>query len=329
VNEEEAATVRHIFEKALELRTIAKVQKYLNETGTRTKTYITKQGVRRGGSFWSESTLMHLLTNLAVIGYREINKSNRGKPEDTLKDLDRYQVVKAAWPAILDEKVFWGVQEIIESNRRFARRYDHVYRLTGMVECGGCGKILVGASATGRNGKYFYYAHTRKVTARGDTRSERCRFERIPALPLEEAVTERLYEVSKEKRLVAEILSRQENKKEDRREQLDEILAKKEQERRSIQVRIDNLLLSLAERPEGLNLKTIYAKIAEYETQRTQVEASIEQFRGERNSKSATLVNADGIFKLFKTFKEYFPKLLLHGEAHMKMILMNLVSRWV
>jgi site-specific DNA recombinase len=308
VNEPEAAIVRQIFEKALELRTVTKVRNYLNESGSRTKSYITKQGVQRGGTLWPESTLMHLLTNLAYIGYREINKNNRGAKEETLKESERYQVVKASWPAILDEKVFWGVQEIIESNRRFARRYDHIYRLTGMIECGSCGKTLVGMSATGRSGKYFYYGHGRRFTSRGGVPRDRCYFERIPALPLEEAVVDRLTEVSRDKRLVTDLLSHQQTGKVDRREQLDEIIAKKEQERRTVQVRIDNLLLSLAERPEGLNLKTIYAKIAEYETQRTQVEASIEQFKGERSSKGTTVVNADGVFKLFRTFKDYFPK---------------------
>lgn len=307
VNEEEAVLVRHIFDKALELRTVAKVQGYLNESGARTKSYITKDGVKRGGSLWTESTLMHLLTNLALIGYREINKVNRAVPADQLKELERYQAVKASWPAIVDEKVFWGVQEIIESNRRFARSYKHIYRLTGMVECGGCGSILSGKSATGKNGKYYYYGHNRKFTTKGDSHTKRCPFERIPSLPLEEAVVDRLGEISKNKKLITEILSREENKKEDRRGQIDEILVGKEQEKRVVQTRIDNLLLSLAERPEGLNLKTVYAKITEYETRRDQIEASIDLFKGERNSKTGNVVNVDGFFKLFKTFQEHFP----------------------
>ena len=155
VNSAEVPVVQHLFEKFIEIASVHKLMKYLHGAGIRTKTFTNKSGKQVGGNIWTESSLYNLLTNLALIGKREINKKNRHIPPDELADAERYKVVDASWPAIMSEDLFWKAQDLLFQNRVFLRRHTHVYRLTGLLECGVCGEVLSGKASTGRAGMCF------------------------------------------------------------------------------------------------------------------------------------------------------------------------------
>ena len=119
VNEPEAAVVRHIFDKFLEVGSIAKLRDYLNCNGYRTKPFVTKDGRQRGGQIWTRATLHVLLTNERVIGKVEVNAGNKDVAPEDLSEFERYKLADATWPAIIDEKVFEQVQAKLEDNGRF------------------------------------------------------------------------------------------------------------------------------------------------------------------------------------------------------------------
>lgn len=72
INEEEAKTVRKIFETFLEQETVRKTQAAITELGIRNKSYTNKHGVEKGGKPFSVDTLQSLLTNKAYIGLKEL-----------------------------------------------------------------------------------------------------------------------------------------------------------------------------------------------------------------------------------------------------------------
>jgi site-specific DNA recombinase len=202
VNETEMPYVELIFRKYLDLGNISALQEFLNKGGYRTKLLKSKSEKARGGKKWCHSTLYRLLTNLAYIGKKEINKSNRSKPQDELRQEEQYKIVNAQWPAIISEDLFSEVQARLVDNRSQARVYKHRYRLRQLVTCGLCNEALIGMSSTGRGGQYFYYGHMRKRRAEGDRHLKRCVVETVPAINLEEAVIARLSMLAQDRDLI-------------------------------------------------------------------------------------------------------------------------------
>ncbi len=68
VNPEEAETVRHIFERYLELGSVRRLKKDLDERGIVSATKVSKKGNRRGGKPFSRGALYCLLSNRIYLG---------------------------------------------------------------------------------------------------------------------------------------------------------------------------------------------------------------------------------------------------------------------
>lgn len=78
----------------------------------------------------------------------------------------------------------------------------------GLIDCSECGQKLIGKSGSGKNAKYFYYGHKRKLLAEGNRHLQRCKFENIPALNIEEAIVSRLKDLSSDRSLIVELAKR-------------------------------------------------------------------------------------------------------------------------
>ena len=307
VTEAEATIVRLIFAKFLECGSLAKTRDWLNAAGYRTKSYITKDGKQIGGNLWSAVTLLQLLTNGKFIGKVEVNGCNKEVPEVELAPHERYKVVEASWPAIISEELFREVEERLATNKRYGKRHLHLYRLSGLVTCGVCGREMSGQAANGKGGKYFYYGHSRKFSATGHRDyKERCELERLPAVRLEEAVVARVLELARDKKLLTKIVADSGDKAVDHSQELDQLIASREQERRNLDRMIDNLLGALADLPTGVNAKTILGKVAEYEKQRDQVAGTLGELRAERAGKRGKVIQLDQVQRLFRLFQKDF-----------------------
>ena len=118
VNEKEAAVVRHIYQKFLELGSLAKLRDYLNDNGYRTKKYTTKSGKKAGGSVWSRQSLLNLLTNVKLTGKIAVNSANKDYDQSELPTEQQYRLVNAVWPAIISQSVFEQTQEKLKTNKK-------------------------------------------------------------------------------------------------------------------------------------------------------------------------------------------------------------------
>lgn len=186
VNEREANDVRRIFEIFIEEGSCPKTIARLIEKGIKPKAnYKRKKQRAANRGIWHRQTLIGLLTNVAYIGMREINKANRSNDPDTLKVYEKHQIVKASWPAIIDKKTFDQAQKIIEvthlaQSERLAKKETRVFFLTGILKCGECGAPYFGAASHGKLKPHRYYRHRHLV---GDNLS--CTTKRIRADELE------------------------------------------------------------------------------------------------------------------------------------------------
>lgn len=189
VNEEEAEMVRKIFQTFLDEGSRAKTVEKLHALGIRPKRTSKKQKAK-GPTDWTVQTLGSLLENTAYIGCREVNKLYKNEDPSHLKPWQKYQIVKAAWPAIISEKVFHDAQHLLEEaadkeRTRLGKREKRVFLLTGILTCGELGLPLVGQAGHGRNGTaHRYYHYVRKPKDLKITRP------RLSADELEEKVFE-------------------------------------------------------------------------------------------------------------------------------------------
>jgi hypothetical protein len=100
VNKEEAAIVRMIFKKYLELTSYKKVANYLNKLGLRTKVFISRRGKKQGGKLYANTTIARILKDPLYTG--------------NIKYKDK--IYQGIHQPIIDEDLFNQVQGIIELN---------------------------------------------------------------------------------------------------------------------------------------------------------------------------------------------------------------------
>lgn len=195
VNEDEVETVRTIFQKFLELGSLNRTASALEELGIRPKIKRNRQErlIERG--FWTHQTLGSLLRNPAYIGMREVNRKNKFTESRLLKPHQKYQLVKASWPGIIDRDVFESVQILLDENklkerRRLSGSEKRIFLASGIVRCAECGRVLVGQSSHGQMSVHRYYVHG---YSKGDVIT--CSVKRIRAEEIEDALSKHVSKV--------------------------------------------------------------------------------------------------------------------------------------
>lgn len=171
-NEEEAKIVREIFQIFLEEGSRAKTIPRLHEKRLWPKR-TSKRAQERGPADWTVQSLGTFLESVTYIGMRDVNKIYKDEDPARLKPWQRYQVVKASWPGIVDEKVFYDAQRLLEEavkkeRTRQSKSEKRIFLLTGILTCGETGLPLVGQAGHSSNGtvhRYYHYVRKPKDVA--------------------------------------------------------------------------------------------------------------------------------------------------------------------
>ncbi len=325
VNEKEKPIVGLIFKKFLELGSLSKTLNFLNQNQYTTKSYINKKDETKGGNRWTSGTLHGLLTNLAYIGKRELNKCNRGKDQSELNQSELYKVYKSQWPAIISKELFNDVQSRLEKNKKDIRRTgDHIYVLSGLIYCGLCGEKLVGVCAHGRDKKYFYYGHKRKMTTRGNRHMLRCHIENIPAHNLEEAIYFRVKNIVSDKRLLLELAKNNTSKNEDIIKHQKSIIQSRIEKLKAIEADLDALTISLARATNTQTQDIILGKIDVLAKKLSSLKEEIERLKEEKAKLTQGLVSTENVFSALKLVNKKLPKLDIHQK---KRLLSNVIAQ--
>jgi site-specific DNA recombinase len=175
VNEAEAATVRYIFRRYLELGSVRALQDDLAAAGVVSKHRVASDGSAYGGQRFSRGALYLMLKNRIYRG--EIVHKGKAYPGEH--------------PPIVDEELWRRVQSHLEENRVERREGDKALEpslLAGIV-FDASSEPMTPTHAVKRGTRYRYYVSRRLITgpASGSSRGQR-----IPASNLEALVVGRL-----------------------------------------------------------------------------------------------------------------------------------------
>ncbi|WP_264686960.1 MULTISPECIES: recombinase family protein [unclassified Wolbachia] len=129
INEKEAKTVKHIFERYVELKSMAELARELNNQGYRTKSDIFKK-----------ATVRRIITNSIYMGkIRHYEKQYKGKHE-----------------AIIEEEKWKKAQELIKNQPYRKAKYEEAL-LRGIIKCKSCDVNMTLTYAKKENKRYRYY----------------------------------------------------------------------------------------------------------------------------------------------------------------------------
>ncbi len=129
INEKEAKIVGHIFERYLELKSMAELARELNSQGYRTKSDIFKK-----------ATVRRIITNPIYMGkIRHYEKEYEGKHE-----------------AIIKEEKWQKAQELIKNQPYRKVKYEEAL-LRGIIKCKSCSVNMTLTYAKKENKRYRYY----------------------------------------------------------------------------------------------------------------------------------------------------------------------------
>ena len=129
INEKEAKLVKHIFERYIELKSMAELARELNREGYRTKSDIFKK-----------ATVRRIITNPIYVGkIRHYEKEYEGKHE-----------------AIIKEEKWQKAQELIKNQPYRKAKYEEAL-LRGIIKCKSCGVNMTLTYSKKENKRYRYY----------------------------------------------------------------------------------------------------------------------------------------------------------------------------
>jgi site-specific DNA recombinase len=182
VNQAEAAVVREIFHRYVELRSVHALAEDLARRGVVSKRHVYASGRTSGGSAFSRGALFHLLANRIYRG--EI--------------VHRDKVYPGLHEAIVDAGLFDSAQRLMASNRRIRTEGINGERapLCGLI-FDHAGAPMSPTHSRGRGGRsYRYYVSTQ--LQRGGRAAERSADDllRIPAPGVEQLVLDRLRRIA-------------------------------------------------------------------------------------------------------------------------------------
>lgn len=103
-NEKEKVIINFAFDTYLQHGAIHATVKAMNENGFRTKQYESRYERSHPAREFTYSTVRHVLTNYAYIGKKEVNKKKKIQDQEKLPEEERYKIVDAVWPLIVDEE---------------------------------------------------------------------------------------------------------------------------------------------------------------------------------------------------------------------------------
>ncbi|WP_264706676.1 recombinase family protein [Wolbachia endosymbiont (group B) of Archips podanus] len=141
INEKEAKTVQHIFERYLELKSMAELARELNREGYRTKAKT---------DIFKKATVRRIITNPIYVGkIRHYDKQYEGKHE-----------------AIIEEEKWKKAQELISNQPYRGVKYEEAL-LKGIIKCKSCDVNMTLTYSKKENKRYRYYVCNNHLRGKG------------------------------------------------------------------------------------------------------------------------------------------------------------------
>jgi len=192
VNPDEAALVRLIFRRYLQLGSVVALVQELNAKGRKTKSWTTKKGKFRPGVPWNKNHVYRLLNNPVLIGLiSHKDKTYPGQHEAIIE--------KPLWDEVQESLNDGGGQRA----RANATRSKTPAMLKGVIRCGHCGTSM-GITYTRKNGRTYRYYLCGRANKSG---YDACPVKSVPAGDVENAVMMQVRRVFQAPEILVESLS--------------------------------------------------------------------------------------------------------------------------
>ena len=315
-NEQEKALVNFTFDAYLKCGSFIQTYRALNAHGYRTKQYESRRNISHPGRRFCYTSVQQILTNLAYIGLKEVNKSKRNKDQSTLPDSERYRTVKAVWPPIVEEAKFYAVQELIQKNCKTKHNgtlpLKHSYILnSGLLWCEKCGSPMEGTSGIGRsNVRYYYYV----------CKNRDCR-RKVPAGEIETTVLERVKTLACDERIVSQIVNTANAQTYKELPQLETQKAALEKELLRVKNTADNLMNRWDCVASDSNAGFLKEKLDKLAIRRKDLETGISELAFVIEDLQRHALSHEKISKVLQNFSEVFAQMKPYQQKE----LMNLV----
>jgi len=286
VREDEAATVRRIFEMCVcEGMTVNSIRCKLTDDKVPTPSETNPNLKRDMPGKWARSTIGRILSNPTYKGewYYAKKAVKRLDTPDGVKqritESMRADAIRVPVPAIVSEAMWEAAQEQLDENRRkFVKPAKYQYLLRGRIRCAMCGHLFIGHYNEG-NGRFPSYQCGCNMAEYGE---HRCKARRLNAAKVEKeawgAVCDAILD---EDRLLAGMLEGREEKKRARRV-IEHSIAALEAQNEKAQDKQGRLLDLYTEREIT---KT------EYTDKRREIEGEIERRNGKISKLAETLAD--------------------------------------
>ena len=204
INDEEAKTVKFIYEKFLETESYFAVTDWLNNSGYRTKIRQLTNGKTIGGGKFQKNTVLHILKNPYYKGCV------------THKD----QVYPGQHEAIIDEETWGRVQNVFANHEESraksccSRNFMAPSFLKGIIRCESCDTVMIPTHCVKKGVRYRYYTCQKHLKFKSCDSS----FKTVPAGPVEEQVVNEVVRILKSPEILMHIDKLAEENKEITRE---------------------------------------------------------------------------------------------------------------
>ena len=176
------------------------------------------------------------------------------------------------------------------------------------------GQKLIGKSGTGKNGKYFYYGHKRKLVTHNDRHLQRCKIENVPAVQLEEAVVSRMKDLSTDRNLVHELVKSMASTNQGQEGHKKALIAAKEQECKKLGMRLSNLYDAISEESDRDLRAGLSQRAKETKALSDQAEAALGELRHDLETTS-NVVDIGNVMEFIRIFREAFDTQPLSVQA--------------
>ncbi|MCD4779756.1 MAG: recombinase zinc beta ribbon domain-containing protein [Candidatus Omnitrophica bacterium] len=182
--------------------------------------------------------------------------------------------------------------------RNAKKKTIHTYVLQGLMKCGWCDSYMAPKYSTGRSRIHPYYQCTRNSRfGKSD-----CQMKYVPAEELEKLVLEQLKNLSHDKKLVRDIVTKANRNTDKLLKKLNS--EKKDQENRlkPINEKIDNLIDAISSGVKKTS--SINKKMLELEQNKEEIEKDVQNINFEIDKLKAQVLNAKVMHDSLKRFSE-------------------------
>ena len=289
VSDEHARIVHKAFELCIKTGSAGQAQKTLNDLGYRVPVYESRRGKKHGGNLFNKQMVIKMLQNPVYLG------------QITWKG----QLYEGKHQAIIDEKIFLKVQEILKHNRKTRSNNKlpskHIYLLQGILTCGKCGSAMTPKSGISRSNRYYYYQCTKNAHSGG------CNARYVPAESIESFVLDRVKELTTDETEISKMIAKA-NRNGNHR--IDELMADKKSISSHLQD-INNKLSQIIDSIESGNLKafdSLNKRIETLESKQASTKDRLKTIDFEIVKIEKHRLSSEVMSQSFKTFREVIEK---------------------